>query len=103
MQGIGLTIEDSGATGPGGAATDLDQPLLEDHGGRRPPQVDVVTRRKADAVMRLLRGCDLGDVSQEIGVDPHRLVEWRDQFVTAGLDGLKRCGRHRAIVPLRCL
>jgi transposase len=46
-------------------------------------------RRKADAVMRLLRGDDLDELSRELRVEAHRLAAWRDEFVAGGLEGLK--------------
>ncbi len=46
-------------------------------------------RRKADAVMRLLRGEDLDELSRELRVEAHRLAAWRDDFMAGGLEGLK--------------
>lgn len=46
-------------------------------------------RRKADAVMRLLRGESLEEVSRELRVEAHRLAAWRDDFVAGGTEGLK--------------
>jgi transposase len=46
-------------------------------------------RRKADAVMRLLRGEDLDEVSRELRVEAHRLAAWRDEFMAGGMEGLK--------------
>ena len=46
-------------------------------------------RRKADAVMRLLRGEDLDTVARELRVEAHRLAAWRDEFIAAGAEGLK--------------
>ena len=34
-------------------------------------------RRKAEVVLRLLRGEDLGEVSREVQVSPVELEEWR--------------------------
>src|SRR6266511_4212281 len=45
--------------------------------------------RKADAVMRLLRGEDLDEVSRELRVEAHRLAAWRDEFMAGALEGLK--------------
>ncbi len=45
--------------------------------------------RKGDAVMRLLRGEDLDEVSRELRVEAHRLAAWRDEFMAGGLEGLK--------------
>lgn len=55
----------SGAVGPG-------------RGGR------MSRRRKAAAVMRLLRGEDLETVSRALGVTAATLTFWRDAFLTAG-------------------
>src|SRR6266487_6631153 len=46
-------------------------------------------RRKADAMMRLLRGEDLEQVSRELRVEVHRLAAWRDEFMAGGIEGLK--------------
>ena len=46
-------------------------------------------RKKADAVIRLLRGESLEDVSRELRVEAHRLAAWRDDFMAAGMEGLK--------------
>ncbi len=48
--------------------------------------------KKMDAVMRLLRGEPLDQLSRELGVEAHRLAAWRDDFIAAGREGLK--GRH---------
>src|SRR6266498_2869914 len=45
--------------------------------------------RKADAVMRLLRGEDLDELSRELRVEAHRLAAWRDEFMAGGTEGLK--------------
>ena len=46
-------------------------------------------KKKADAVMRLLRGESLETVSRETGVTAARLSQWRDQFL-AGAQGALR-------------
>ena len=46
-------------------------------------------KRKADAVMRLLRGEDLDTLSRELGVLASTLSGWRDRFLSAGRSGLK--------------
>jgi transposase-like protein len=46
-------------------------------------------RKKADVVMRLLRGESLEEVSRDVKVEAHRLAAWRDDFVAAGMEGLK--------------
>ena len=56
---------DSGAIGPG-------------RGGRMSRQ------RKAAAVLRLLRGEDLGTVSRALGVTAATLTAWREAFLAGG-------------------
>ncbi len=46
-------------------------------------------RRKADAVVRLLRGESLDELSRELRVEAHRLQAWRDEFLAGGIEGLK--------------
>ena len=46
-------------------------------------------RRKADAVVRLLRGEALDEVSRDLRVEAHRLAAWRDDFMASGIEGLK--------------
>jgi transposase-like protein len=45
--------------------------------------------KKTDAVLRLLRGESLEELSRELKVEAHRLAVWRDDFLTAGQRGLK--------------
>jgi hypothetical protein len=45
------------------------------------------TRRKA--VLRLLRGERLDELSRQWQVPAHRLAQWRDLFLVAGATGLK--------------
>lgn len=56
---------------------------------RAAPEFRWSVRRKADAVMRLLRGEDLDTVSRELRIEAHRLAAWRDEFIAAGQEGLK--------------
>ncbi len=46
-------------------------------------------RKKTDAVMRLLRGEDLDELSRQLRVEAHRLAAWRDDFMAGGMEGLK--------------
>lgn len=46
-------------------------------------------RKKADVVMRLLRGESLEAVSRDVKVEAHRLAAWRDDFMASGIEGLK--------------
>ena len=45
--------------------------------------------RKAEVVLRLLRGESLDAVSRETGVPAAQLSEWRDAFIATGKAGLK--------------
>lgn len=65
-------------------------------GGRRPTEGDpgpergrYSSRRKMEAVLRILRGEDLDSLSRELGVTAATLSEWRDDFLAAGQAGLK--------------
>lgn len=55
----------------------------------RPHENRWSARKKADAVVRLLRGESLDELSREVRVEAHRLQAWRDEFVAGGLEGLK--------------
>ena len=46
-------------------------------------------RRKAEAILRVLRGEDLDALSRELGVTAATLSAWREQFLAAGQAGLK--------------
>ena len=50
------------------------------------------SRLKAEVVLRLLRGEELGEVSREVQVPAHELEEWRRVFLESGSQGLKRRG-----------
>ena len=52
--------------------------------------------RKAEVVLRLLRGEDLGEISREIQVSPAELEEWRRVFLESGQQGLKSRSRDPA-------
>ncbi|MBA3628458.1 MAG: transposase [Actinobacteria bacterium] len=45
--------------------------------------------KKADVVVRLLRGESLDALSRELRVEAHRLQAWRDEFLAGGVEGLK--------------
>ena len=45
--------------------------------------------KKTDAVLRLLRGESLEELSRELKVEAHRLAAWRGDFLAAGKQGLK--------------
>ncbi len=50
-------------------------------------------QRKAEVVLRLLRGEDIGEVSREIRVAPPELERWRREFLDGGTKGLKAKNR----------
>jgi transposase-like protein len=54
-----------------------------------PQEVRWSARRKAEAVIRLLRGESLEQLSRELRVEAHRLAAWRDEFLASGTEGLK--------------
>src|SRR3972149_1642892 len=56
---------------------------------QRPHEHRWSARKKADAVVRLLRGESLEELSRELRVEAHRLQAWRDEFVAGGIEGLK--------------
>jgi len=65
-------------------------------GGRRPTERDsgpergrYSSRRKMEAVLRVLRGEDFDSRSRELGVTAATLSEWRVDFLAAGQAGLK--------------
>jgi transposase-like protein len=45
-------------------------------------------RRKAQAVLRLVRGESLERLSRELGVTAARLSQWRERFLASGEQGL---------------
>ena len=67
-------------------------------GGRRPSgagEGDPRPKRfwaqhKTEAVLRLLRGEDIELLSRELGVTAAHLSEWKEAFLAAGAQGLKR-------------
>lgn len=46
-------------------------------------------QKKADVVLRLLRGESIDAVSRECAVTVEMLTRWREDFVAAGIAGLK--------------
>ena len=57
--------------------------------GRRPDRGRVSSRRKTEAVLRLLRGEYLDALSRELGVTAATLAQCRDRFLAAGEVPLK--------------
>jgi Helix-turn-helix domain len=47
------------------------------------------SRRKTEAVLRLLRGEALDALSRELGVTAATLAQWRDRFLAAGQAGVR--------------
>jgi transposase-like protein len=47
------------------------------------------SRRKAEVVLRALRGEDLDALSRELGVTAGTIAQWREQFLASGQAGLK--------------
>jgi len=47
------------------------------------------SKRKADVVLRLLRGEDVDTLSREIGVTAAAISTWRDEFLEAGQAAMK--------------
>ncbi len=56
---------------------------------QRPRELRWSARRKADAVIRLLRGEGPDELSRGLRVEAHRLASWRDEFLAGGMEGLK--------------
>ena len=59
------------------------------HGSRSQPEAPTErgrwsSRRKTEAVLRLLRGEALDALSRELGVTAATLAHWRDQFLAGG-------------------
>lgn len=50
-------------------------------------------KRKAEIVLRLMRGEDLGEISREIQVAPQTIEEWRRAFLAGAEAGLKKRSR----------
>jgi Transposase len=57
--------------------------------GRQNPQ-RFSARQKTEVVLRLLRGEPLDLVSRELGIPAARLTTWREAFLDAGQDALKK-------------
>jgi transposase len=67
------------------------------HEGPLPANGRWSTRRKAEVVIRMLRGEPLDALSRELGVEVYRLEEWRDRALFGMEAGLKE----RECDPLR--
>ena len=61
-------------------------------------------QKKTEVVLRLLRGETLDLLSRELGIPAARLATWREAFLDAGQEGLKKQpldGREREMARLR--
>jgi len=56
-------------------------------GGREPGRFSA--RRKAEAILRMLRGEALDGLARELGVTAATLAQWREQFLAGGQAALK--------------
>src|SRR5215211_728470 len=57
--------------------------------GRQKPQ-RFSARQKTEAILRLLRGEALDVLSRELGIPTARLATWREAFLAAGQEALKK-------------
>ncbi len=58
-------------------------------------------KRKAEVVLRLLRGEDIESVSKEVNVPAFVLSRWREEFLEAGTEGLRKKPRTETEKALR--
>lgn len=92
--------------GPSGASQGARRATGEAPEGRAADRGRFSARRKADAVLRLLRGEDLETLSRVLGVTAARLSAWRDEFLAGGTAALKTRHdpddpRHEELVRLK--
>ena len=92
--------------GPSGASQGARRATGEAPEGRAADRGRFSARRKADAVLRLLRGEDLETLSRVLGVTAARLSAWRDEFLSGGTAALKTRHdpddpRHEELVRLK--
>ena len=85
--------EGAGSTERGRSPSGV-EPAAESSGPGRPgPGLEPVRRwclqRKREAVLRLFRGEPVAAVSRELGVEIHRLEEWRDKALWGMENGLR--------------
>lgn len=59
-------------------------------GEKKPGPTRFLAKQRTEAVLRLLRGEDIGTVSQDLGVDEDKLFEWRETFLATGTKELKK-------------
>jgi transposase-like protein len=58
------------------------------HGWKKPERFSA--QRKAEVVLRLLRGEALDLLSRELGIPAARLATWREAFLDAGQEAMKK-------------
>jgi len=92
--------------GPSGASQGARRATGEAPEGRAADRGRFSARRKADAVLRLLRGEDLETLSRVLGVTAARLSAWRDEFLSGGTAALRTRHdpddpRHEELVRLK--
>jgi hypothetical protein len=58
------------------------------HGWKKPMRVSA--RQKTEVVLRLLRGEALDLLSRELGIPAARLATWREAFLDAGQEAMKK-------------
>jgi transposase-like protein len=75
--------------GPSGASEGARRATGEAPEGRAAERGRFSARRKADAVVRLLRGEDLETLSRALGVTAATLSTWREEFLAGGTAVLK--------------
>lgn len=63
--------------------------VTEDVSARHPDRGRFSARRKANAVLRLVRGEDIDTLSREYGVTAATISGWRDHFLAGGQAALK--------------
>jgi hypothetical protein len=62
------------------------------NGGTKPERFSA--RRKTEVVLRLLRGEALDLLSRELGIPAARLASWREAFLDAGQEAMKKPPLH---------
>ncbi|MHC4377718.1 MAG: hypothetical protein ACYS26_14040, partial [Planctomycetota bacterium] len=65
------------------------RPTGEEPGGAPPPPQRWSARRKAEVVLRLLKGESMDVLSRETQQTAAKLTEWRDAFLSGAESGLK--------------
>jgi transposase-like protein len=58
------------------------------HGWQKPPRFSA--QKKTEVVLRLLRGEALDLLSRELGIPAARLTTWRESFLDAGQEAMKK-------------